>query len=935
MKRIGLLLVVVLLSSRVGAATLDEARTRWLKGNYEEARELYEQLAKNAKYRASATVGISRTWQSQGDYDKALKVVDDALELLTKDASLLARRAELLYLRGRWDEAEKAANQAIKLANAQLLARWVRAQIYRDRGEFTKADDEFRWFVRYYNDHDIDSPEDLLLVGLAGCENARWNKLSDQFEFILNEVYRDALKLDKNFWPAELHAGLLLLEKYNRAEAIPAFDKALSINPRAAEAYVGKGIASLQKYDLKNAELFAEQALKINPNLVEALHLRADLHLAAGAVNQALANLRKAHDVNPRDEQTLGRIAAVFLLQRKQGEFDKIAKKVESFDPKPGEFYRIVGETLEERRRFLEAEKFFKRSVELRPFLPWARNRLGLLYMRLGKEDVAQKVLAEAFEADEFNVRVSNSLKVLRHLAKYKTIKTKHFHLRFDPENDAHLAKFMSRYLEETYDTLAAEFKYQPAGPILVEVFNNHEMFSGRTIALPDLHTIGACTGRVVAMVSPRGRGVARPFNWARVLRHELVHIFNLEQTRFQVPHWFTEGLAVISEGFPRPQLWNDILRRRVSTGDLLDLENINLAFIRPRSPEEWNLAYCQSQLYVEYMKEHFGRQTVGGMLQAYADGLDTDSAIRQVCQVEIKEFEKGYQSYVKKIVLSMEGGSDERPRTIQELRAEIQKKPDDPDLAALLAEHYLRRDKAEARKLAESVLKQNPNHPRACYVKAVLLRAGGEDQEALKMLQAGFRSEKFDAKLYRLLGQIYYDSRRFAEAADIFEKARQHQPHQSYWLNQLVKVYAQTNRKEKLIEVYEAIVPMDADDLDSRKELARLLLETGQPQKAVRYAWQALEIDVLDPAVQLAYGQGLLGVKRFADAVEPLELAATLYDRSSKTAQANDARVALARAYMGLKQKDKAIQIVVRVLARDPDHLEAKKLQKELEKMP
>ena len=65
------------------------------------------------------------------------------------------------------------------------------------------------------------------------------------------------------------------------------------------------------------------------------------------------------------------------------------------------------------------------------------------------------------------------------------------------------------------------------------------------------------------------------------MLRHELVHIFNLEQTSFQVPHWFTEGLAVINEGFPRPQQWNQLLLERVPAGDLMNLDNIDLGFIR------------------------------------------------------------------------------------------------------------------------------------------------------------------------------------------------------------------------------------------------------------------------------------------------------------------------------------------------------------------
>src|SRR5438093_7495933 len=108
----------------------------------------------------------------------------------------------------------------------------------------------------------------------------------------------------------------------------------------------------------------------------------------------------------------------------------------------------------------------------------------------------------------------------------------------------------MADYLERVYADLAAKFQYHPPVPILFAVFNNHDMFSGRIVALPDLHTIGASTGRMVALVSPGGRGIRRPFNWARVLRHELVHVFNLEQTRFQTPHWLTEGLAVIQEGF-------------------------------------------------------------------------------------------------------------------------------------------------------------------------------------------------------------------------------------------------------------------------------------------------------------------------------------------------------------------------------------------------
>ncbi len=262
--------------------SLKEARQRWLHGNYEEARSLYEVLVKDANQRAPATVGLSRTLQSQGDYDKALEVVDVALGDHPASADLHAGRAEILYLRGRWTDALGAAEKALALKAGHFLGRWIRGQVARDRADFKRADVEFRWFVRTYTersdkDDDIKDPQELLLVGLAGAENARWHNLSDQFRIILNDVYGDALKNDKDFWPAEYQAGMLLLEKYNRGEALDAFDKALVINPNAAEALVGKGIAALQKYEVKDAERFAERALAINPNLPEALRLRADV----------------------------------------------------------------------------------------------------------------------------------------------------------------------------------------------------------------------------------------------------------------------------------------------------------------------------------------------------------------------------------------------------------------------------------------------------------------------------------------------------------------------------------------------------------------------------------------------------------------------------------------------------------------------------------
>jgi tetratricopeptide (TPR) repeat protein len=852
--------------------TLKEARQRLLKGNYEEARAHFETLAKDEKQQVPAAIGLSQGWESEGEYDKALAAIEGARTKNAKSADLLARQAELLYLRGRWKDAEDAAEKAIAIQKDNFLARWIRAQVYRDRGEQKQADAECRWFVRTYSersnaDNEIKDPQELLLVGLAGAENARWHNISDQFRVILNDVWADALKNDKNFWPAEYASAMLLLEKYNRPEAIRALDKVLTINPSAAEALVAKGTAALEKFEVREAETLAERALRINKNLPDALRLRADVYLTSGDLAAALKTLESARKINPRDERTLGRIAACKLIEKKQADFDSLVQEVTKHNPTPGIFYFELAERLEDRRRYDTAETYLRKAIELRPMIPWPHTSLGMHLMRMGREKEGREVLQKSFEADPFNVKVSNTLKVLRHLDKYETVKTEHFELRFDPKTDKQLARYMADFLEELHGELVKKFEYTPKGLILVEVFNNHEMFSGRVVAVPDLHTIGACTGRMFAMVSPQGKGVGKPFNWSRVLRHELVHIFNLEQTGFLCPHWLTEGLAVTNEGFPRPPSWNQLLVEKVPAGELLNLDTVDMGFIRPKSPVEWHQAYCQSQLYVEFMQKKYGADTVGHMLKAYGDGLDTAAAISKVCKTDKAAFEKEYVAYLQDVVKAIKGKPAEKAMTLAQLREAQEKKPEDPDLAARLAEQYVDRGRnVEARKLVDGVLAKKKEHPLANYVKARLLLLAGEDEEARKLLEAALDPKDPEPKIIQLLGKQYFEARQLDKAAETFELGRKTQPFESKWLVELARVYVQQGNKDKQIDLLKELVMTDADDLDQRKRLARMLLDAGRHAEAEKFARQALEINILDADVQDLLFKALEGQKKNAE---------------------------------------------------------------------
>jgi tetratricopeptide (TPR) repeat protein len=855
----GLVALGVALSATADETQLKEARARWLAGNYDEARAMYEELAKAEKPPAAAIIGISRCLECVGDYDKAFDVVMTALKRAKNNPDLLAQRASLLYLRGQYAEAEDAANQALAAKPDHFAARWVRGQSYRERGMLEKADADFRWFVRTYSDRsemdkDITDPEELAFVGQAGIEYARTHNLGDQFHFILNEVYGDAIKADTTYWIVEQLAGELLLEKHNRAEAVESFDKALKLNPRAAEALAGKAMAGLQRFEVKDAEQFLDQALKINPKLLLALRTKADLAVMSGDLGAASKALEQARAVNPRDERTLARVAAVEVLMRRPASVEKIAKEILAINPKPAIFYHELASVLDARRKYSLAETYYQKAIALQPALPWPRNGLGLLYMHTDREDEAKKVLEEAFENDRFNVRVSNSIKVLNHLNDYKTIATANFRVKYNAKTDSILARYMAEVLESLHVEYKSQFGYAPPKPILVEIFSTHEMFSGRVTSLPDLHTIGACTGKMFAMASPKAKGVPRPFNWARVLRHELVHVFNLEQTNMECPHWLTEGLAVRAEKINLPARWNQVLAKSLSDDKLLNLDTITLGFIRPRDQDEWHLAYFQSYLYVTFLTKTYGEKSVGGMLAAYAEELNDDAALRKVCKVDKAAFEKAYREFIQDYAKNLPRGKEKapggKPLTLAQLQEAYEMDPDDADTAAKYAERLIVKDPAKARKLVDKILAAKANHTLAAVVKARLLAKAGDTEAAIKVLDAA-QGSGATPELLLALGRLLAEADQPEKAAETLEQGRKLEPYESTWLEELAKVYKKTNDKAKRISVLKDLVKFDYDDFPSRKLLAQLLIEQGDFPGAEAAAREAMEIDLLDEEIQ------------------------------------------------------------------------------------
>ncbi|MCA9027104.1 MAG: tetratricopeptide repeat protein [Planctomycetaceae bacterium] len=865
---------------------LSTARQHWQQGCYDESAEAYRALLStenlSSETATAATLGLSQVLQSQGLWDLATRTIHDGLKQSPEDAALQGRLAELQFLQGDYEGAKASVAAALEIDEEQIQARLVQAHLQAETGELDAAIDGYRWFVRYYNRAQPTDAETLLLVAEGSLQYARWKSVTSIFNFVINTLCPDALKDDPNCWQAAHLSGVVLLEKYNRGQAIPELEAALKINPQAAEVLTSLGEAALQDGEVDQGLDFAKQALAINPRIPEALRLAADVSLAEGDVTTAMTFINQALAVNARDQRTLAKQASVFLLEdgipsaedlqalfsdppaddlrtdksEEQGtRFEKLWHKLIMINPKPGEFLTRIGDTLDGRRKYAAAEICYRRAIEVMPQLATPRTELGMLLMRTGKLDEAAEMLDAAFKADPYHVRVSNMRKVMRQLDEYDVISSDHYVIRV-PTDQRILGEEMSRYLESIYDELTEQYGYEPETRTQFEVYGTasgqsaHQWFSARMVGLPWIQTVGASTGMIVAMASPYD--LEEPFNWARVVRHEFVHILTLQETDFNIPHWYTEALAVRSEG-TIPESWDELLLDRVPKGEVFTLEDINTGFTRPAKPTDWDMAYCQSWLYSEYLVAQFAEQSLIKLVDAYRRGLSTEEAIAEVCQKSLADFEAGYTGYVNEAVGEIRRTRVAPPLSLEDATARWKENTDDRDAWADVAwAMWHEGDKAKALEMAGQISALDPRQPLAVAILAEARIDEGDIEAAGILLLPAFNGDDPHPAVLEQLLNVNLEDKDWQAALDLAELALKCWPREPRFQRRLASLLMRLDTEPfanavRLQAVLTEIAKRKPDDVLIHKKLARLAEDAKDWPAVIHWAEEALHCEAYD----------------------------------------------------------------------------------------
>jgi tetratricopeptide (TPR) repeat protein len=687
----------------------------------------------------------------------------DAIDGLTasldpKDPDLVAIKARAAIARGRYDQAESMLREVVALAptSEAALELGLLMQML-GRGDATMMLERVALLAQR-------SPDPIEVARGARAERAlgRLRDANASFQAASNRLPKDPSI--NTAW------GELFLQTEQNGEALKSFQAAIEADDTWTPALLGAAQA-LGDDNPPQAVALAKKALEINSSSVDAYVLLAGQATSADKRDEGRELLQKALAINPSSLDAHALLAAMAYVEDKKPEFEAEAAKTLAISPKYGDVFRLAGQLAANNYRFDEAVALTRRALELDPDNPVSLTALGTHLLRTGDEPAARVALDRSFKLHPYSVVTFNLLGMMDKLDTFETIRDGDFIFRMPKDEVPVLREYIIPLAHKAFEEYGRRYNFTPKGPILIEVFNKHDDFAVRNVGLPGMvGALGACFGRVVTMDSPKALPPGS-FQWEATLWHELAHVFTIQMSNQRVPRWLTEGVSAFEEKRAKPE-WarpNDLeFVTLLNRGETIKLKELNAAFTNPRTI---SLAYYQGALLVEHMSQLYGDAGVGKLVRAFADGSDSDEALKKALETDFDELQASFDQFTEKMFANIKPALKDGPKD-----EELQDMP----LLALRA-----------------YAEENPQNFAAQMALGRSLRKEDQVDEAIKA---------------------------FERAAQLVPQARgANSPHA-----QLADIAIMRNDKPRAIAELQALVNVDFDNIQAARQLAALLREAS-----------------------------------------------------------------------------------------------------------
>jgi TolB-like protein/DNA-binding winged helix-turn-helix (wHTH) protein/Tfp pilus assembly protein PilF len=183
------------------------------------------------------------------------------------------------------------------------------------------------------------------------------------------------------------------------AEAKAAAIKAMNIDPSLAEPHAALAyVRWFDDWDWTGTDREFKQAIDLNPGYATAHHWYAAFLATMGKNDEAIAEIRRAHELDPVSLIINAEVGWVYYSAGRYDEAIEQFKKTLEMDPNFQHANNDVGKAYRQKGMYKEAAAAFEKAIALSGQDTVSLAHLGYVYALWGKRDDALKVLDQLMD---------------------------------------------------------------------------------------------------------------------------------------------------------------------------------------------------------------------------------------------------------------------------------------------------------------------------------------------------------------------------------------------------------------------------------------------------------------------------------------------------------------------------------------------------------
>lgn len=329
-----------------------------------------------------------------------------------------------------------------------------------------------------------------------------------------------------------------------------------------------------------------------------------------GSYETAARYLARATTFLPENAVILTHYGSILLKETKFKEAEAAADRASKLDPQMASAFAVLGYAQLQQSKTKEAVASLQKSLKLAP--------------DANVEEVLKKAQREFAAESDFSTESSS-----------------HFAMRYEGgQASPAFRREILQTLEHHFDDLSRDFGFVPRESIPVVLYNNQQYFD---VTQAPTWAGALFDGKLRMPIS--GLTSVTPA-LSHSLKHELTHSFIRAITNGRCPTWLNEGIAQLEE--PRSaRSQGSRLAVLYSSQHNIPLNQLEAPFLQ-FSDDEAHVAYAQSLIAVEYIRDTYGMTQLMDIVKRLGEGQSTESALRATIHSGYGQLEQELTAYLK-----------------------------------------------------------------------------------------------------------------------------------------------------------------------------------------------------------------------------------------------------------------------------------------------